>query len=410
MKISAIKIVSFICAFAIVLCLSVHPVSAQAEKRGRGEGLYQCASANVPGTRDIWASLMGVGYIWDNTISGQDALPIIGANIEGEIGILNSASLLIGSRALEYNSNFGNVYGGFKLTIPNNKDLRINGIGLEARYIHNVADNIRKSIAGFRSGGTGFFPEGFQVQGGNIQLKLLYDLDLISKISWLPLKLMFNAGIRVPLDLTYTPYSQYLVDAGLAYIGLTTDIFVEYSIEAFVNGSTEPKLFEFIGRRWEVAFTENPMFLTVGGRLRYSSGVTLNACVPICLSQNVGSSMSTVDKQRFFPPDPKYFADEHRRGITDPFDPWYAKWKVVGWISFPLRFKLTGAEMMRNFLLLKNRSGGNKIDINERLQLFEETGTNSTISSEEKKKQEQKEKQDRLEKIRKEREQMEKGE
>jgi hypothetical protein len=155
----------------------------------------------------------------------------------------------------------------------------------------------------------------------------------------------------------------------------------------------------------EVYFWENPMYITLGGRIRYENGMTLSGFVPLLVSANVGSSMTTADElavtnSQIKPGDPFY--GEHLRGITDPFDPWFAKWKIVAELSFPILYRQTGAEMMRNFLLLKNRKEGEKIDIDERLKKFEVQKDSLGGEDSDKKK--------RLEEIRKRREQVDKGE
>jgi hypothetical protein len=63
------------------------------------------------------------------------------------------------------------------------------------------------------------------------------------------------------------------------------------------------------------------------------------------------------------------FPDEILRGITDPFDPWYPRWKIILEISYPIRYKRTSSEMYRNYILLKNRKNKIKIDIDERIEL-----------------------------------------
>jgi hypothetical protein len=65
------------------------------------------------------------------------------------------------------------------------------------------------------------------------------------------------------------------------------------------------------------------------------------------------------------------YKEERERGITDPFDPWYAKWKVVMELTIPLWYRGASSEMMRNFLLLKGRSKQKKIDIDEALKELE---------------------------------------
>jgi hypothetical protein len=90
------------------------------------------------------------------------------------------------------------------------------------------------------------------------------------------------------------------------------------------------------------------------------------------------------------------------RGMTDPFDPWFAKWKIVGELTIPVFYKQTGSEMMRNFLMMKNRTEGQKIDIDERIRKFEARGDSAANDETDRKK--------RLEEIQKRREQIDKSE
>lgn len=96
----------------------------------------------------------------------------------------------------------------------------------------------------------------------------------------------------------------------------------------------------------------------------------------------------------------KFYREWHDAGITDPFDPWFAKWKVVGQISFPIRYRQTGAEMRRSFLLMKNRRRGKKIDIDERLKTLEEEQEPSNEKEPETKESEEDDDAKRLERIR----------
>ena len=118
------------------------------------------------------------------------------------------------------------------------------------------------------------------------------------------------------------------------------------------------------------------MYLTLGGRIRYDNGVVLQACVPFLLSVNYGSAMTPADKKLLNDarsPGALFYA-EHMRGMTDPFDPWFAKWKIAASISAPVLYRQTGSEMMRNFLMMKNRANGRTIDIDDRLKTFESGG------------------------------------
>jgi len=53
---------------------------------------------------------------------------------------------------------------------------------------------------------------------------------------------------------------------------------------------------------------------------------------------------------------------------TDGFSPFYADWKIVGKMSFPIKFKITSYEMIRKFLLMKNRGEKQVIDIDEAIE------------------------------------------
>ena len=397
------------------ICMIVFQANSQGPKRNRGEGMYQIIGSNTTGTGNIWLNLRATGFIWankslDSTNSNASAKPgyFPFLDVASEIGATNYMSFLLQSRLLSYTRDswfqFGNIAAGIKATMPNNKELRLYGLGLELKYIWNWPGDTFPSVAGYRVGTTGFAPEGYIVDGSNVECKFLYDMDLIKRFSWLPVKIGANAGMRIPFKKAEYVATQFLFDVGILYTDLGFDIFAEYSLEAF-NNITKPKSFVNLGHpKTEVAFGENPMYLTLGGRVRYTGGVTLFACIPILLSANSGSAMTSVDKRLLNdargPGD--MFYDEHSRGLTDPFDPWFAKWKIIGEVSIPLFYKQTGSEMMRNFLLLKNRKERQKIDIEERLRHFE-AGIDTL-------KTDQNEKKRRLEEIQKRRDEMDSSE
>jgi len=397
------------------ICLIVFQVHGQVPKRNRSEGMYQTMSSNTTGPNNLWLNLRGTGFIWANkSLDSTNAnasekpgyFPFL--DIASELGVTNYASFLFESRVLSYTRNnwfqFGNIAAGIKATMPNNKELRLHGFGLEVKYIWNWPGDTFPSVAGYRVGTTGFAPEGYIVDGSNVEWKVLYDMDLIKRYSWLPVKIGANAGMRIPLKKAEYVASQFLFDVGVLYTDIGFDIFAEYSLEAFSN-LAKPKAFVNLGHpKTEIAFWENPMYLTLGGRVRYANGVTLFACIPILLSSNSGSAMTNLDKRLLNdargPGD--VFYEEHSRGITDPFDPWFAKWKIIGEVSIPLFYKQTGSEMMRNFLLLKNRKERQKIDVEERLRHFE-AGIDTL-------KTDQNEKKRRLEEIQKRRDEMDSSE
>jgi hypothetical protein len=268
------------------------------------------------------------------------------------------------------------------------------------KYLWNSPWDTFPSVAGYRVGTTGFAPEGFIVDGSNLQCKVVYDMDFLKRFSWLPVKFAVNTGMRIPLKKAQFVHPQFLFSTALLYTDIGFDFFAEYSLEAF-NNLLKPKAIANLGHpKAEIHFWENPMYCTLGGRIRYAGGVTLFACVPFLLSANVGSAMTSTDKrllnQARGPGD--LFYDEHSRGVSDPFDPWFAKWKIVGEVSIPVFYKQTGSEMMRNFLLLKNRNEKQKIDIDERLRRFEAGADSAKADQDDRKK--------RLEEIQKRRDQM----
>ena len=378
--------------------------SAQSLKRVRGEGLYQSVSAVSIGKGTLVAWARGIGFIWDDDpvdVGAAKLFPFGEVGAEGAFG--DNVSWLVESRIISYPQNklpqIGYVAGGAKVSLFKHQKPMLHNFGFQLRYIHSLLGGF-PSVAGYRTGGTGFNAEGFNTAGPNLEFKTLYDLDLISSISWLPLKLMANGGINMPLNADFLPYSQYLVSAGVSYCALEFDVFAEYSISAFVNTSFEPKKFAFDWgwngtKAWEVAWPENQMFFTAGGRLRYDNGVILYFAVPLLLSTNVGSDITVKGVYQI----QSRFPDEAQRGITDSFDPWYAKWKIVGSITFPIMFSQSSAEMVRSFILMKNKGKAKKIDIDEQLKTLDQGEAA----------QEKADSQKRLDEIKKKREEIEQG-
>jgi hypothetical protein len=321
------------------------------------------------------------GYIWDakEDPNGGEATPVPQGFLElrGDAGLLDFVSASLQSCALTFlygtHPQLGNIKAALKLTTPNNKDLRFVGPGVEIAYAHSFLQEFI-SPGGYRFGGTGFSSIGPIVEGGTVQVTALCDFDMLSVISLLPLKLMFNVGYRMPIEEDRQEFSEYLAHAGVAYVGLNFDVFVEYSLQALVSPGFGPKQFSHTtdwgwddrGRTWEVAFAENPMYVTIGGRYRHEKGFVIYGCVPLLLSTNRGSTLE--HKRLNIETD---FPDEWARGVNAGFDPWYARWKLVLQLSYPFRFRQTGSEMRRNFVLLKHREQRKKMDIDERIESLE---------------------------------------
>jgi hypothetical protein len=398
----------FPCTFVLV-CATV--ALCQGPRRDRGEGMYQLESSNTMGPGNTWVTGRGIGFLWassPDSAKSPGIFPFL--ELSSETGLLDFASVKVASRVLSYPWShwwqFGNISAAAKFTLPDNKQLRFRGYGLELKYTYNALSKFA-SLGGYRVDGTGFNAEGYTTQGSVFQFKAIHDIDFISKYSWLPLKMGVDAGMRIPLTKTPNPawnyiQPQFLFDAGISYVQLTYDVFAEYSLEAF-NNFLGPKkitgLDSLHNRVMEVWFLENPMYVTIGGRIRYNNGMELCLCVPFLVSQNVGSAMTTADNAYF---SQGGFPEEHARGINSAFDPWFAQWKVVAQLTFPLIYKQTGSEMMRNFLLLKGASKEKKFDIDDELKKNGAAGDTVDTSDKEKKA--------RLDEINKRREQMEKSE
>ncbi len=396
---------------SLIACLVINAAGEQTEKnqrRNRGESFYRCRNSNTVNPGDIWVSAGAVGHIWDDDpVSMDSASKFTADSISGEkrrwvsnirafpeisvqAGITEYLSVHANSRIISYGFVPGWFGGGVKLTLPNNYDLRLHGLGLYIDYRYQLREN-GPTLGGYN----GFMPEGFVVKGHNFEAVFVYELDLLPRFSYLPLRVLADAGLRQPLSKRQN-LRQLLIDLCMVYSGYGFDFFVQYSLESF-NNLFAPLAVEDDSKKFLIWFTENPMYFTLGGNIRYDNGITLSLSVPILLSVNQGSRMRWEDNMALHRQDINSpFRYEIDHGIFDPFDPWFVKWKIAGSISFPIRFKMSSAEMMRNYLLLKNIKEKKKIDIEERLDLLdrqspsdgkEKTGSEEEKSEEIKKKE-----------------------
>ncbi len=383
---------------------TVHP--QQNQRRDRGETFYLSRNSNTTGQGNIWVSLRAVGHIWDdapiamesrNTASDDLSPRRWVSNIRAfpeitlQAGILDFLSINAESRVLSYGFEPGYFGGGVKATWPNNQEIRMHGVGLSLQYRYQMRETA-PTLGGY----IGFMPEGFVVKGSSIETKVHYEFDLLPRLTILPIRLLASSGFRVPLQ-QRRELSQFLTDACIVYSGYGFDFFAQYSLEAF-NNLIHPIEIEQPGKRFLVWFSENPMYATLGGNVRYDNGITLSLAVPILLSTNQGSRMRREDQTELQHRESNgIFTYEKEHKIVDPFDPWFVKWKIAATLTFPLHFHMTGTEMMRNYLLLKNRRIEKKIDIDSRIKLDEG-------ASQDKEQQEQEDAKRRLEKIKKQRE------
>lgn len=363
----------------ILLSAIVFATGAQrVQKRNRGESFYNLHNSNTAGYGNIWLSLRGVGHVWDDDpvtmdttrkinrkwISNLRMFPEI--RIEG--GLLNFLSFSLETRLLSYGFDPGYVSCGLKMTTPNNLDLRLNGFGLEFTFLHQFKDS-SPSLGGYQ----GFMPEGFVVKGNSIEIKFLYELDLLARFSRIPVRFLVNLGTRIPLRRDRLECFQILGNTGVIYSRYGYDFYALFSVEAFNNLSGPLIINEPNNKNIAVYFSENPMYLTLGANLRYDNGCVLNISVPLLVSKNRESRMRVEDLVELHRNSkPELFRDEKRRGIRDPFDPWYVNWKIIGSVTFPLRFKMTSAELMRNYLLYKIRKEQRRINIDQKIGAEEE--------------------------------------
>ena len=367
--------------FALVLSVALFGAAygqSDEMKRNRGESFYHSLSSNTEGSGNIWLDVSAIGHVWDDApirlkdagiphtgfwVSNARAFPEL--RLQG--GLFEFGMLTLETRPITYGAVMpGWVSADAKLTWPNNENLRLFGEGLDVRYQYN-AMNGPPTLGGY----TGFMPEGYVTKGGVLDAKFLFDIDLMAFASSLPLRAIFNVGARLPLVAAYANNYQFLGDAAVVYSGFDFDCFAAYSIEAF-NNFAGPKTFTDGAKKFLVWFQENPMYFIPGGDYRYQNGIALSVALPLLLSVNKESKMSLDDLIALNHGDAARFPYEVAHGIKDPFDPWFVQWKVVASVSIPLRFKMTSAEMMRNFLLLKNTKRQNRLDIDKRLRNFEE--------------------------------------
>jgi hypothetical protein len=259
--------------------------------------------------------------------------------------------------------------------MPNNNKLRLFGAAFSAAYTYNLVKDY--ASFGYRNDVAGFYPEGIMLSGSSFEWRAIGDVELIQWKSFLPLKFYLNLGYRFSMSempgatvengaiVLPQPrsYGQYLFYTGLEYKGLSTDFFVEYYAEVF-NTFSSPQTVIWVGdggpsKRFPYYFSENPMYLTPGMRVKYSNGITLMAAIPIKMSSESGYPLRSLSREE------KLLPDAASNNWTDGYSPFYADWKVMGKISFPIHFTMSNAEMIRKFLLLKNRNKKQTMDIDE---------------------------------------------
>ncbi|MCX7725408.1 MAG: hypothetical protein N2053_01030 [Chitinispirillaceae bacterium] len=366
------KIFKGVIIIVLIIIIFREYIFAENIKRERGEDFYFCKNSNAEGAGNIWLSLRSVTHVWDNTHTSIDTTsllsPVKNSNLRifPEIyltsGILEIISLQVSGRPLGYGFRPAWFSCGLKFTTPDNYDLRFLGGGFSVDYTYQMRETT-PTIGGY----TGFMPEGFVVKGSNIEARFIYEVDFLPTTSFLPMRIITNVGLRMPLSKRRELF-QMLSGICLVYSGYDFDFFTQYWLESF-NNMVEPLAIQDGSKRFLLWFSENPMYLTFGGNLRYRSGIKLSLSIPILLSYNQGSKISFQDLVELHRnTDSTLYTYEKRMGIKDPFDPWFVRWKIVFGVTFPLKFKMTGAEMRRNYLLLRIYNKEKKIELEKKLE------------------------------------------
>jgi len=342
---------------AIVLAVAalLFGQGVESTKMISGTGLYWCEDASTIGKGNIIGSAFGRGFKWDE--GSFRIFPCIG----GEYGILPWLDVSLSSEILTYGWSIpGDIRLKVKAGLPLENRLRLFNGGISATYINNLNTSFPSN--GWRiEGDLGFSPEGLRYVGSFMDLMFIGDADIIAWKSFLPLKAYLNVGWRVPFSTKLDGYYQTLIRTGICYKGLITDFFIEYSLEAFqgfkgyreINfskGSTSNYRFPYY-------FSENPMYITPGFRMKYSTGASITISIPVLISQEQGypSGSTTTDVK-------------NQTGLTDGFSPFYADWKLTARLDFPFRYTPVNAEIVRKFILLKSRKTKQTIDIDEQLK------------------------------------------
>ncbi|MDG5813611.1 hypothetical protein QA601_00835 [Chitinispirillales bacterium ANBcel5] len=360
-------------AIFIMFFIWSHCYGQPGSVRDRGESYLGCRTSNTTSFGDIWLSFGGVGHVWDKHPSLLDSVSkdqlkwYSNARFFPEFrvhaGLFSFGMITIESRPVSWSLEPGWVSGELKLTMPQNDHLRFVGIGYSLRYAHHFWDG-PPTIGGYR----GFTPEGYITEGGRIENRLLLELDFLAHKGRLPIRFITNLGLRVPTDRELWSSSQLLLDVGVVYNAHAYDLFFQYSLEAFRN-FLEPKVFTMNdsqkhSKRWLVYFTENMSYLSLGGNVRFPKGSMFSISIPMLLSVNQQSSIS-IHHQELLDRKSGAFPDEEKRGIRDPFDPWFVKWKIVTTVTVPIRFKSSNSELIRSHLLYQNRNKPNRINFDE---------------------------------------------
>ncbi|MFP4015039.1 MAG: hypothetical protein ACLFVQ_13215, partial [Chitinispirillaceae bacterium] len=216
--------------FTVLLLFCAFGLEVQGKVlRDRGESYHLLTGANTSGFGNIWLSGSMVGHVWDDAPATLDSVERERkrwiSNVRGfaetqlNVGIWKDVMFTLESRLLGWGWKPGWVSGALKWTPFDNKELRLHGGAFSLKYSHYFTEG-PPTIGGYK----GFMPEGFVAEGGMVESWVLYEADMLAKYSRLPVRLIFNAGLRVPLQ--RVSCWQTLINAGVVLNGYDYDFFL----------------------------------------------------------------------------------------------------------------------------------------------------------------------------------------
>jgi len=391
--------------FLFWLLLTVCTIDALAiEKRGRWAGLYKSNSSSVMGKENLYISIYGRAYLWDN---GGGQKPTIIPHIELGYGFWDYFDVFGGLQVMTTRPSL--LFMKLKVTSPNNKNIRFIGLAQTFEIYSNLSKEFKSN--GFRYGNEGFTSDHFKYGGSGFLASYKFmttlDIEFIKISTWLPFKLYLNAGLELPVnswmrahketatvafrDQFYsndtasdfagtTNFAKLPVIIGLELKTHTTDFFVELESEIFYEhfkqlfGSAKGSekywvRYNVILESGDVGFLkifdmhlmESPIYVNIGGNLKYANGLSLMGGFSWLLSRDYGGKLGGCDRENLC----------HGEKILAPregYSPFYPQWKLFGGIKYPFKFHQTSAELYRTYLLRKNRKSRKVIDIDSNIK------------------------------------------
>jgi len=179
-------------------------------KRSRSEGLVEVRASNTEGFSNIWIFAdTELRYI--ETAGGTGRIELI-PRLGGKIG-LASLMQLSGSTGVPKGRTLGTTQLHVQITTPGNNNLRLLGLGVSGDL---MLSSVLDTVDG-QEGAPRFVPyPGFTA---------MLDLDLIKKMTWLPLKLYANVT-NLDDEKLLPFFEQISIRGGLEYKGSRNSLFV----------------------------------------------------------------------------------------------------------------------------------------------------------------------------------------